>query len=799
MMQGFLNRLKKMLDFLRTCFYLTLVWLRKNPIKSFLFLFYAWKFYFLLPPELFDSPYSFVIESREGQLLGARIADDGQWRFPAQDSVPEKFKKCIVAYEDRYFYYHLGVNPVAIYGAFQTNRKAGKIVRGGSTLTQQVVRLARKNPERTYGEKLVEMVWALRLELAYSKEEILSLYATHAPFGGNVVGLEMAAYRYFGLNSHQLSWAQAATLAVLPNAPGLIFPGKNQDELRRKRDALMRYLHQSGEMDAMELQLSLQEPLPDKPHQLPEIAQHLLNRLFFRTKEHQVKTTIDFHLQERVHYIVDRFYRQYSQNEVHNMAVLVVDVETREVLVYIGNTPTDKAHSRDVDNIRAPRSTGSILKPFLFAEMIQEGELLSGALVPDIPTQISGFSPQNSSLSYDGAVPAWKALSRSLNIPSVLMLQQYGVNKFYRNLKNYGLSTLNQQPMHYGLSLILGGAETTLWDLCRAYAGYVSIHNNFHKNGTYQSNPFCDLKTDFDAEVDFGESSKTPPFLSAGAIHQTFEAMREVNRPEHNESWEYFSSAQPIAWKTGTSFGNRDAWAIGCSRKYVVGIWVGNSTGEGRPELTGVSYAGSVLFDVFSVLEAVPWFKRPEMDMQVAEVCDKSGFLAGPHCSITTSWVSKRGLESDVCPYHHLVQLDSSGNYRVHSNCERIDLIQSKVWFTLPPVMEWYYKRKYAEYVSVPPFREDCRQSTEQALAFIYPKSGALIYRAKSFDGELQPVVCKVAHRNPDAELFWYLNDKYLGSTQRFHEFPIKASIGKHVITVVDENGNDARCVINVE
>ena len=359
-----------MVQFLRDCFYFSLIWLRKNPIKSFLFLYYFWNFYFLLPSELFDSPYSFVIESREGQLLGARIADDGQWRFPAQDSVPEKFKTCIVAYEDRYFQYHLGVNPVAIYEAFKTNRKAGKVVRGGSTLTQQVVRLARKNPKRTYGEKLIELVWALRIELTYSKEEILNLYATHAPFGGNVVGLEMAAYRYFGLKPHQLSWGQAATLAVLPNAPGLIFPGKNQDELRRKRDALLLYLHNEGTIDAMDLQLSLQESLPDKPHQLPEIAQHLLNRLFFRTREHQVQTTIDFHLQERVNYIVERYHRQFLQNEVHNMAVLVVDVETREVLVYVGNTPTDKTHSRDVDNIRAPRSTGSILKPFLFAEML---------------------------------------------------------------------------------------------------------------------------------------------------------------------------------------------------------------------------------------------------------------------------------------------------------------------------------------------------------------------------------------------------------------------------------------------
>jgi penicillin-binding protein 1C len=780
--------------------YFTLLWFKRNPIKTFLFLFYAWKFYFLVPRDLFDSPYSFVIESDEGQLLGARIAADGQWRFPAQDSIPEKFKTCLVAYEDRYFYYHFGINPVAIYEAIKTNRKAGKIVRGGSTLTQQVVRLARKNPSRTYSEKFVEMLWSLRLELRYSKEELLNLYATHAPFGGNVVGIEMASYRYFGLEPQQLSWAQAATLAVLPNAPGLIFPGKNQDELRRKRDNLLKYLHDQGEIEVVELQLALQESLPEKPYDLPNMAQHLINRLYFRTKASKVRTTIDFHLQDRVNGIVARYHRQFSQNEVHNMAVLIVDVETRNVLTYIGNASTDKRHNRDVDNIRAPRSTGSILKPFLFAEMLEEGELLYGALIPDIPTQISGFSPQNNSMSYDGAVPAWKALSRSLNIPSVLMLQQFGVNKFYRKLKDYGFSTLDKQPMHYGLSLILGGAETTLWDLCRAYAGYVGIHNHFHSNDQeYRSNEFCDLNVFQGKITNFGKAEKKPPFLGAASVHLTFDAMREVNRPEHNESWQYFSSSQPIAWKTGTSYGNRDAWAIGCSKKYVVGIWVGNSSGEGRPELTGVSYAGAVLFDVFSVLDISTWFKRPELDMQVAEICEKSGFLAGPNCPMTTAWVSKRGLESDVCSFHHLVQLDASGQFRVHSNCEQIDQIQSKVWFSLPPVLEWYYKKKNADYAVVPPFRADCAQHSEQALAFIYPKNGSLIYRARALDGQLQPIIFKVAHRNPDAELFWYLNNHFVGSTHRFHEFPIHAPEGKHRITVVDVNGNDAKCEVLVE
>lgn len=776
------------------------MWFVRNPIKSILLLYFSLRFYYLLPNELFDTAYSFVIESREGHLLGARIAEDGQWRFPPLQEVPEKFEKCIVAYEDRYFYYHPGINPVAVVEAIQSNRKAGKIVRGGSTISQQVIRLARKNPKRTYGEKLVEMFWALRLEMKYSKAEILRLYTSHAPFGGNVVGLGMASYRYFGIDPSRLSWAQAATLAVLPNAPGLIFPGKNQEELHRKRDNLLRYLHASKQIDELELQLALQEPLPEKPHQLPEIATHLLNRLYFRRNSHHLKTTIDFQLQERVNGIVARHHRQFSQNGVHNMAVMVVDVETRNVLVYVGNTPTDKIHRKDVDNIRAPRSTGSILKPFLFAEMLENGELLYDALIPDIPTQISGFSPQNYNMSYDGAVPAWKALSKSLNIPSVLMLQKYGVNKFYRNLKNYGFTTLTQQPSHYGLSLILGGAETTLWDLCRAYSGYVGIHNYFHESqGSYRDKEFCNLNLIYGNEPEFGKKSNQPMFLSTGAVHQTFEAMREVNRPEHNESWQYFSSSQPIAWKTGTSYGNRDAWAVGCSKKYVVGVWVGNSSGEGRPELTGATYAGSVLFDVFSILDLSSWFKRPEKEMHLVEVCSESGFLAGPHCPVSASWVTLQGLESDVCSYHKLVQLDFDEKFRVHSNCESLDQMKSKVWFTLPPVMEWYFKKKNAQYTVLPPFRSDCGQQNEQALAFIYPKNNALIYRAKSFDGSLQPIICKVAHRNPEEELFWYLNDHFVGTTTKYHEFPLDAPVGQHTITVVDLKGHDVKCKIIVE
>ena len=602
-------------------------WIKKNKIKSAIAFVLLLIYYFSIPRTLFKEPYSTVIESKEGELLGAKIAQDGQWRFPSQDSVPDKFKKCIVYFEDEYFYKHPGFNPGAMINAFKQNRKAGKVVRGGSTLTQQVIRLSRKGKNRTYFEKLIEIILATRLELGYSKNEILEMYAAHAPFGGNVVGLEMASWRYFGVQSNQLSWAENAVLAVLPNAPSLIYPGKNQIKLLNKRNRLLLKLHQEGIIDKQTYELSIEEPLPQKPYDLPQIAPHLLQRVAKNEEGTRVKTTIDYALQNRVNQIARYYYNQYKQNEVHNLAILVIDVQNRNVMSYVGNAPTDKDHQKDVDIIDAPRSTGSILKPLLYGAMLDDGELLPNTLVADVPTQISGYTPQNFNLTFDGAVPAHRALSRSLNIPAVLMLQEFTVNKFYEELQKFKLKNINKTPDHYGLSLILGGAESNLWDLCRTYANLSSTLNFYTKNkNQYRTNEFTELNYKNDFKPDFGSETDQKNILGAGSIWLTYNAMEQVNRPEGDEAWKFYDSSLKIAWKTGTSFGNRDAWAIGTNSRYVVGIWVGNATGEGRPTLTGVTSAAPILFDVFNLLPRQRWFDTPYKDLAEVEVCRLSGY-----------------------------------------------------------------------------------------------------------------------------------------------------------------------------
>ena len=772
--------------------------INRNRIKTALVVLILVVYYFSLPSKLFDSSYSTVIESKSGDLLGAKIARDGQWRFPESDSISDKFATCIVAFEDTHFYSHPGFNPVAMASALKQNYRAGKVVRGGSTLTQQVIRLSRQN-RRSYFEKAIELVLATRLELRYSKKHILALYASHAPFGGNVVGLEMASWRYFGVRPDQLSWSESATLAVLPNAPRLIYPGKNQELLRKKRDRLLQKLRTNGIIDEETLRLSKLEPLPQKPFDLPQIAPHLLEKVASKSEGTRMQTTINAEVQQRVNQIAKFYYDQYKQNEIHNLAILVIDVKTRNVVSYIGNSPTNQDHQKDVDIIMAPRSTGSILKPLLYASMLDDGQILPNTLVADVPTQISGYTPQNYNLTFDGAVPAHRALSRSLNIPSVLMLQSYGVNKFYEQLQRFRLRDISRSADNYGLSLILGGAESNLWDLCRTYAGMSGTIDYFNRNqGKYRKMEFAELNFNADKTADFGEVTYAKTILGAGSIWLTYNAMEEVGRPEGDEAWRFYDSSRKVAWKTGTSFGNRDAWAIGTTADYVVGVWVGNATGEGRPELTGVTSAAPILFDVFNLLPRNKWFDAPLNDLVEVEVCAQSGYLAKPGCPILKQFIPVKGEETALCPYHKTIHVDQSGKYRVNSSCEDVNNIKAVEWFVLPPVMEWFYKSQHIDYEMLPPFRQDCIATQIARMDFIYPRNFSKIYLTKDFSGKVQPVILKVAHSDSNSELYWYVDDVFKGSTKTFHEFEISPETGSHRITVVDDSGNEIRRKIEI-
>jgi penicillin-binding protein 1C len=764
-------------------------------------------FWFCLPKPLFNSPTSYVIDDADGQLLGASIAADGQWRFPPNAEVPEKFKRCIISFEDKRFMYHPGIDILALGRAIKKNFYSKKVTSGGSTITMQVIRLSTKH-KRNIWNKLIEVFMAMRLELGYSKNEILSLYTSNAPFGSNVIGLDASSWRYFGRSPDKLSWGEMAAMAVLPNSPSLVHPGKNKAILIRKRNLLLDKLYHQGIIDSTTASLAKFEPVTDRPMPLPQLAPHLLERFKsdHKTNIHgdtRLRTSIKSTLQQQVNDILERHHQVLKSNDINNIAAVVLDVETGAALAYAGNIahPEDPEMESDVDVVNAPRSPGSTLKPMLYASMLHDGLLLPNSLMPDIPTQIAGYHPENFDLGYDGAVPASRALSRSLNVPAVKMLQQFKYERFYDALQKMGITTLKKPADHYGLSLILGGGENTLWELSGVYADMARVLNHYNKyNGKYDPADYHNPVYRLTAEKTNPEFEKSGLFDS-GSIYYTFQAMEEVMRPGEEMLWQQFSSSQRVAWKTGTSFGFRDGWAIGITPKYVVGVWVGNADGEGRPNLTGINTAAPALFEIFRLLPVSRnWFEMPVGEMVKIKVCHQSGYRAGQYCDDTDDmWVPKSGLKALVCPYHQLVHLSADGKWQVTGNCTSPDQIINKNWFVLPPSMEYYYKTKNYQYRVLPPFRADCVQAENAApMEVIYPKDGAKIYVPLEADGSRGRVIFNAAHRQAGVKIFWHLDDKYVGETKDFHQVALNPSPGKHQLTLVDANGNTVRIAFEV-
>lgn len=712
-----------------------------------------------LPEDLFSgTDYSTVVVDRHGELLGARISKDGQWTFPPEaysaersdvsSSGKEKYFTALTEFEDRWFRWHPGVNPVSICKAFISNVKAGHVVRGGSTLTMQVIRMSR-GKQRTVGQKIIEAILATRLELRCSKDEILDLYAAHAPFGGNVVGLDAASWRYYGRPSTELSWGEAATLAVLPNSPSSIRLEKNREKLLNKRNRLLHKLMATGKLSPDECSLACSEPLPSAPVPLPSHAMHLVDKLAAENKGKYIRTDIDLNLERRIEDILARKNAELAAEGIGDLAAIVMEVSEGKVIAYCGNAaPERKRPGVNVDVARAPRSSGSILKPFLYCDALGDGALLPYSLIADTPVNINGFTPQNYNMTYEGAVPAAEALSRSLNVPCVHLLKSYGVEKFMENLKARGLTTLTRSASDYGLSLILGGGECRLDEVTAAYAE--------------MAREYLSEKAGRDDKV---------------ALYYTFDALKDVNRPDEID-WHMIRSVRKVAWKTGTSYGYRDAWAVGVTPTYAVGVWAGNASGAGAPGLLGARTAGPVMFEIFNLLPAgqPSWFSEPDITEGIRlEVCRKSGYIAGPYCeSIDTLLLPKTAVRSATCPYH---SMEDGRNV-----------------FRLTPAMEWFYRLKHPEYDAATSKSSD----SAPVMEFIYPENGSRITIPRQLDGSIEGIVLNLAHHDKDATVYWHIDQEFIGTTRFIHQMRIRPEAGRHSITAVDNAGRQVSVSINV-
>jgi penicillin-binding protein 1C len=572
---------------------------------------------------------------------------------------------------------------------------------------------------------------------------------------------------------------------VLPNSPALVHAGRHRDALRAKRDRLIDLLVADGTVSASDGALAKLEALPDPPSAVPADAPHLLAHA---PAGERTTTTLDGALQRRATEVVRTHAVRLGAEGIFNAAALVVDVRSGAVLAYVGNVPEPGSpHENQVDVVRAPRSTGSTLKPFLYEAMLEDGELLPHELVPDVPLRLGGFAPENADRRFDGAVPAAEALARSRNVPAAWMLRSHGVDRFQDDLRRLGMTTLTRPASDYGLSLILGGAEGTLWDLVSMLrvVAFVTVAPDA---------PFRPVSWSG------APQPGVAPAVDRGAAWLTLEALRDVRRPGVLAGWEQYGSARSVSWKTGTSYGFRDGWAIGVTPDVAIGVWVGNADGEGRPTLTGIGAAAPILFDLLDLVPAAGDFPRPADALVRVEVCAHSGRRAGTDCPERRfEDAPKAGLRGVGCSYCRLVHTD--GTHRVHAGCATLAEMKAEPWFVLPPAMEAFYTARDARYRALPPWRAGCVPPDDEgvrALSIVSPKPNAEVIVPRGLDGVPGRVVLEAAHRDPDAVVYWHLDDTFVGTTRRPHQVEVDPAPGTHHVVVVDSTGQREERVFTV-
>ncbi|MEQ8469811.1 MAG: penicillin-binding protein 1C [Marinoscillum sp.] len=730
--------------------------------------------------------YSQVILANDSSFLRVFLNTQEQWCLPPQlsQNIPANLKTAVLTYEDKYFYTHPGINPVALIRAAYLNAKHGRVISGGSTITMQVARMIR-NEERTLFQKILEIFLALKLEVKYSKEELLDEYLSHAPYGSNIRGYLAASYRFYDKHPDQLSWAEAATLAVLPNAPGMVFPSKNNSELKRKRDELLLKLRNEEMIDLETYELSLLEPVPGEIIPFPLAAPHLTEKIHRENQLSIVKTSIDPTIQYETNFFVRQHAATMRQMGVANACALVINNQSGKVVSYVGSQDFDDLeHLGRVDGVQAARSSGSILKPYLYALSIDEGLILPTTLIKDVPTYFSSFSPNNASEKFAGIIPANKALIYSLNIPAVRLLNAYGVDKFYNQLKAAGISTLFRTSDEYGLPIILGGSEVTPWDIGILYSGMAN-------GGNFSTISYLEK----------GQNPHKNNLLSAGASYLILEEMKELIRPGLEFFWKKYGNQKPIAWKTGTSYGHKDAWAVGTTPDWTIVVWVGNFDGASNKNLSGMKSAGPLLFNILNVLpKSEPeWFKTEKADFVSIKICEETGFYVSENCPHSTiSEAPKHMKPMRICPFHQSLVVNEPSSQVVCSHCWTGTQV-SKNYLNYPPDVNYYLRQNGGLIEDIPQHNPGCPTRQEKdMLQIIYPLDLANIVVTRDFDGTFQPVVSRVATRFPDREVFWYLDDSFLGSTVDQPSLPLKLRSGDHQLRVVDSEGNSDRVKFNV-
>lgn len=776
------------------------------PILPFL-LFLLANWVFPLPKEKLQPSPSTVVLDRNGEWLRAFTAHDEMWRFPEKTlvEISPRFQTAMLTYEDKWFYHHWGINPVSLFNATIDNIRAGRVVRGGSTITMQLARLIEPK-DRTIPNKIIEMFRALQLELTYTKPEILTHYFNMLPYGGNIVGSGAASRLYFNKPQSALSLGEAALLAAIPNSPEYLRPDRFPERARKARKKVLLRMRNAGRISEQRMQEALQEPIPKARYTLPFKAPHLSRLLATEQPtlnskldaNYKIHTTIDMHHQDTAERILRERLQPLQMQGISTGAVVIMDTKTCEVLAMVGSHNFfDKASEGQVNGTLAVRSPGSTLKPFVYALAIDRGFITPQTLLYDVPVDYVGYSPVNFDGKFTGYLTTQEALARSLNVPAVNLYAKLGKSQLYGFLKQAGVTTFSDQQ-EYGLSLILGGCGVNLLELTNLYAGLANM-------GEFA--PYRLVLNNASAKV--VSKKKTSYFSSASRLlrHETSwiitEMLTTLTRPDYPESFEQTGTMPKVAWKTGTSYGHRDAWSIGYSPELTIGVWVGNFNGTGSPLLSGSQAAAPILFGLFTALsdeKTLQWYNKPAT-LKTRLVCTLTGLPISTHCPTSTTDVYIPGISAvHECHIHKTIQIDTETGERLCSSCRTGKQFQEETIAVFPAEVATWLNANGFGVPQLPTHNDDCtRLLAGTRPVILSPARDAVYHIRANIPVEYQKIRLAASVSGDTQDIFWFLNGDLIFSGPAVEPSFLTPIAGKHELTCIDGAGRSTRLSLKIE
>jgi penicillin-binding protein 1C len=737
----------------------------------------------LLFPLPAAKPYSPQVLASDGSLLRAYLSPDDKWRMEvALDEVPAELPAAMVAKEDRWFWYHPGVNPLAVGRALWANLRTGERTSGASTITMQVARMLEPK-RRTWLGKVQEVFRAFQLEWHHSKTEILEMYMNYLPYGGNVEGVKAASYLYFERPPAQLSLAQCMLLTVIPNRPNSLRPDVAGTAALQARNKWLRRFAADEVFPADQLSDALAEGIPVERHELAYTAPQFCQTARHGRAATRVYTTLDPRMQRLSQDLLRNHVARNKGEGISNGAVLVVDNRTMAVMAYCGSADFgDKAAHGEVDGVQAIRSPGSTLKPFIYAMAFDQGLLTPRMKVLDIPTEFSDFSPVNYDRNFRGEVDAAEALRYSLNLPAVRLLNQVGLRRFVRELRRAGFKSIDRHHRELGLSLALGGCGATLEELVRAYAALAN-------GGVLRA-----LRTDARS----APASDGLRVCSPEAAYMISDILSGIQRPDIPSTFLSHSKLPKVAWKTGTSFGRRDAWCIGYNPRYTIGVWMGNMNGKPVLEMSGTKTAVPLLLELFNVIDydaGKEWLKAPPR-IRERLVCTDSGCLPQPGCQHLCKDLAIAGVSPQArCERYRAVYTDTLGQVQYCKACLPPKGFVTQQFAMIAPELALWMDKNGITYPRPPAHNPDCGGVFHDAGPTIHsPAKGRTYYVEDGQEIMLQ------ATPDPSIQMhYWFANDRYLGACEAGGKLFFQPQGGPIELTCMDDKGRTGKILLTVE